>query len=90
MIVSFIKGIMKSDGITGFVTEPLRHWTKKKMRQFLERFAQKRNMDPLNPDTWYSIPISTIRNTKVRNIILSILYSTTISIVLLVFYYYYY
>jgi signal peptidase I len=50
-----------------FSAKPTGYWTGKKgknMRLFLEKFARSRNMDPLLPDTWYSIPRRAIESTK--------------------------
>jgi hypothetical protein len=32
---------------------------------FMKSFARSRNLDPLIPETWYTIPIDDIRQTKV-------------------------
>ncbi len=46
-------------------TRPNNRWTTKTMRSFLEAFAKSRNVDPLNPDTWYSFSLKSIYNNKV-------------------------
>eukprot|EP00026_Physarum_polycephalum_P001467 Phypoly_transcript_01469.p1 GENE.Phypoly_transcript_01469~~Phypoly_transcript_01469.p1 ORF type:complete len:1107 (+),score=182.36 Phypoly_transcript_01469:326-3322(+) len=44
-----------SSKMEGFTTQPIRHWTVAKMRNFMEKFARAKNMDPFLPSTWYNI-----------------------------------
>jgi hypothetical protein len=39
--------------------------TIKRMRLFLEKFAKKRNLDPLLPATWYKIPYKDLKHSRV-------------------------
>lgn len=54
-------------------SEPSGHWSdkgiseknKSNMRNFFENIARRRNLDPLLPDTWYSIPRKEVEQTRV-------------------------
>lgn len=52
--------------MASFTTQPLNHWTSKNMRLFLEKFAKDKKMDPLLPETWYSIRSEDIAKQKVN------------------------
>lgn len=45
--------LSESSKVKGFSSRPIGHWTSKAMRTFLENFAKNRNLDPLDPHTWY-------------------------------------
>eukprot|EP00026_Physarum_polycephalum_P001524 Phypoly_transcript_01526.p1 GENE.Phypoly_transcript_01526~~Phypoly_transcript_01526.p1 ORF type:complete len:780 (-),score=98.01 Phypoly_transcript_01526:986-3034(-) len=53
-----------SSQVAGFKSQPLGHWTKKTMRNFMEKFAKLWKMDPLVPDTWYRLQFRNIRKYK--------------------------
>lgn len=38
------------------ITKPMGYWNSKKenLRMFFESFAAHKNLDPLNPSTWYT------------------------------------
>ena len=51
-----------------FVAHPMGYWTTDKghnMRAYLEEIALNMNKDPMDPETWYSIPRSAVEETKV-------------------------
>eukprot|EP00026_Physarum_polycephalum_P001914 Phypoly_transcript_01917.p1 GENE.Phypoly_transcript_01917~~Phypoly_transcript_01917.p1 ORF type:complete len:811 (+),score=69.95 Phypoly_transcript_01917:211-2643(+) len=39
--------------VKDFKSNPVGHWSKGNMRNYMESFAKSKNMDPLQPDTWY-------------------------------------
>lgn len=44
--------------MTGYTARPYGYWTSEKgknMRNFFEKYANSNSLDPLSPDTWYSI-----------------------------------
>eukprot|EP00026_Physarum_polycephalum_P000389 Phypoly_transcript_00389.p1 GENE.Phypoly_transcript_00389~~Phypoly_transcript_00389.p1 ORF type:complete len:1231 (+),score=194.32 Phypoly_transcript_00389:52-3744(+) len=50
-----------------YTTEAHGHWTASKgknIRTFLENFAKKRNLDPLDPNTWYMLTRKDIEKAK--------------------------
>eukprot|EP00026_Physarum_polycephalum_P001704 Phypoly_transcript_01706.p1 GENE.Phypoly_transcript_01706~~Phypoly_transcript_01706.p1 ORF type:complete len:1010 (+),score=136.82 Phypoly_transcript_01706:80-3109(+) len=52
---------------SGFVNQPTEFWNAEignNMRNFLEEYAWSKNMDPLLPETWYSLSISDMKNEK--------------------------
>jgi hypothetical protein len=38
----------------------------KKMRNFMESLARRKNMDPLLPETWHNIPYETVYQYRVK------------------------
>lgn len=50
--------------MSNFTTKPPRFWNDKRMRNFLEKFAKMKNLDPLKPQTWYNISAREINRTK--------------------------
>ena len=48
-----------------FNTRPVGHWTGKNMRLLMMNVAKSRNLDPLVPETWYSISSNEILKYKV-------------------------
>lgn len=64
-------GTDHSHGVMKFSSKPMYHWTKRNLenkKKFLERFARKRGLDPLLPDTWYSFSKKFFDAEKVKEI----------------------
>jgi hypothetical protein len=59
-------GFVEQLGGTGFSAKPQRYWSIKNMRALLETCAKQRGLDPLLPQSWYSIGERDIRRLKVR------------------------
>ena len=38
----------------GFKSNPVGHWSKGNMRNYMEAFAKSKDLDPLQADTWYN------------------------------------
>jgi hypothetical protein len=54
--------------IEEFEAHPMGYWTSEKghnMRVFMEDLARSMGKDPLDPETWYSIPRRVVEETKV-------------------------
>jgi hypothetical protein len=50
-----------------FTAKPLKFWeNEKNVRRFFEKFALRRNMNPLDPSTWYATSRVSIDAVKVR------------------------
>lgn len=59
-LLDIVKGEMFHSSISPSksMPRPLGYWTKNEganMKLFLDEFAKKRNMDPLNPNDWYTV-----------------------------------
>ena len=48
-----------------FTEHPRGYWNHETMRAFMENIARRHHMDPLDPDTWYTIPAESIYQSKV-------------------------
>jgi hypothetical protein len=44
------------------------HWTKVRMREFLDDFANSKGLNPLDPNTWYSMHPQEIIKAGVKNL----------------------
>jgi hypothetical protein len=51
--------------IERFSKQPIDYWTLKNMRLYMENFARNQNLDPLLPQTWYTISYDAINQLKV-------------------------
>ena len=52
----------------GFTTKPMNFWDdEKNVRKFFEQFALKRQLNPLDPSTWYSTSRASIETAKVTS-----------------------
>lgn len=52
--------------------QPHGHWTVdegKNLREFFDHYAQSRNLDPLDPESWYSISQQSILAEKVTDVV---------------------
>lgn len=56
---------LESSTASSFTAQPLGYWNPQNMRRLLEDFAKNNNLDPLDPETWYSTSSSDIREIKV-------------------------
>lgn len=65
MFFSLLIIVIDSSRIGNYTQQPMRYWTAKNMRSFLENFAKSKGWDPLLPQTWYATRIDMIRKQKV-------------------------
>lgn len=57
VLILMLAHLETSHQTAGFTTKPIGYWNakRKNMRTFFEAFAKNRNLDPLLPNTWYSV-----------------------------------